>query len=169
MGVGLVKVSKALIRLTMGHSRYPFWCLCQKLSLPFFTVINLLAHKSPEWSSLVPGPEAKSSFSAITNLASFTVSYHFCLQSLPSIRVFFQWVSPLHQVAQSIEASASALVLQVNTQDWFPLGLTGLISLQSKGLSRVFSSTTIWKHECFDTQSSLWSNSHIRTWLLEKL
>ena len=53
-------------------------------------------------------------------------------------------------------------------QGWFPLGLTGLISLQSKGLSRVFSSTTFLKHQCFGTQSSLWSNSHIHTWLLEK-
>ena len=57
----------------------------------------------------------------------------------------FQWVSSLHQVAQSIGISASASVLPVNIQDRFPLGLTGLISLQSKGLSRVFSSTTTWK------------------------
>ena len=52
--------------------------------------------------------------------------------------------------------------------EWFPLGLTGLIALQSKGLSRVFSSTTIWKHQFFSTQPSLWSNSHIHIWLLEK-
>ena len=50
----------------------------------------------------------------------------------------------------------------------FPLGLTGLISLQSKGLSRVFSSTTVWKHQFFGAQPSLWFNSHIHTWLLEK-
>ena len=56
----------------------------------------------------------------------------------------------------------------VNIQSWFPLGLTGLISLLSKRLSRVFSSTTIWKHQFFGTQPSLWSNFHIRTWLLEK-
>ena len=53
-------------------------------------------------------------------------------------------------------------------QGWFPLRLTGLISLQSKGISRVFSSTAIWKHQFFHSQSSLWSNSHICTWLLEK-
>ena len=59
----------------------------------------------------------------------------------------FQWVSSLHQVAsQSIRASASASVLPMNIQDWFPLGLTGLISLQSNGLSRVFSNTTVQKH-----------------------
>ena len=69
---------------------------------------------------------------------------------------------------QSIGASASALALPMNIQGWFPLGLSGLISLLSKGLSRVFSSTTIQKHQFFDAQSSLWSNCHIRTWLLEK-
>ena len=53
-------------------------------------------------------------------------------------------------------------------QDWFPFRLTGLISLLSRGLSRVFSSTTIWKHKFFSAQPSLWSNSHIHTWLQEK-
>ena len=51
---------------------------------------------------------------------------------------------------------------------WFPLGLTALISLLSKGLSRVFSNTTVWRHEFFSAEPSLWSNSHIHTWLLEK-
>ena len=69
---------------------------------------------------------------------------------------------------QSIGASASALVLPMNIQGWFPLGWPGLVSLQSKWLSRVFSSTTIWKHRFFSTHPSLWSNSHICTWLLEK-
>ena len=68
---------------------------------------------------------------------------------------------------QSIGASAS--VLPMNIQGWFPLGLTGLISLQSMGLSRVFSSTTVWKHHFFGTQPSLWSNSYIHTWLLETI
>ena len=67
---------------------------------------------------------------------------------------------------QSIGASGS--VLPMNIQDWFPLGLTGLISLQSKGLSSVFSNTTVRKHHFFSDQPSLWSNSHIHTWLLEK-
>ena len=69
---------------------------------------------------------------------------------------------------QSNEASASASVFPVNIQDWFPLRLTGLISLLSKGLSRIFSSPAIWKHQFFSTQPSLWSSSHIHTWLLEK-
>ena len=73
---------------------------------------------------------------------------------------------------QSIGASASASVLPMSTQDWFPLGLTGLVSLLSKGLSRVFSSTTVQRHEFFSDQPSLWSNSlwsNTCTWLLEKL
>ena len=67
---------------------------------------------------------------------------------------------------QSIGTSVS--LLPMNIQDWFPSGWTGLISLQSKGLSRVFSSTTIWKYQFFSSQPSLWSNTHICTWLLEK-
>ena len=59
-------------------------------------------------------------------------------------------------------------IFPMNIQDWFPLGLTGWISLQSKGLSRVFSNTTVQKHQIFGTQLSLWSKSHIHTWLLEK-
>ena len=81
----------------------------------------------------------------------------------PGIRVF-----PNKSGGQSFGASASASGLPVNIQGWFPLGWNGLISLFSKGLSRVFSSTTIPKHQLFGTQRSLWSNSHICTWLLEK-
>ena len=81
----------------------------------------------------------------------------------------FQWVSQFFASGgQSIGVSASASVLPGNTQDWSPLGWAGWISLQSKGLSRVFSNTTVQKHQFFSTQFSLWSNSHIQTWLLEK-
>ena len=69
---------------------------------------------------------------------------------------------------QNIGASASASVLPLNIQDWFPLRLTGLIFLLSKGLSRVFFNITVQKHESFSNQLSLWSNSYIHTWLLEK-
>ena len=69
---------------------------------------------------------------------------------------------------QRIGVSASTSVLPMNTQDLSPLGWTGWISLQSKGLSRVFSNTTIQKHQFFGSQLSLCSNSHIHTWLLEK-
>ena len=69
---------------------------------------------------------------------------------------------------QRIGVSASASVLPINVQDWSPLGWTGWISLQSKGVSRVFSNTTVQKHQSFGAQPSLWSNSHIHTGLLEK-
>ena len=69
---------------------------------------------------------------------------------------------------QSIGVSASTSVLQMNIQDWFPLGWTGCISLQSKGLSRVFSSTTVWRHKFFSAQIFLLSSSHIHTWPQEK-
>ena len=85
----------------------------------------------------------------------------------PSIRVFTNESIFFASGGQSIGVSASASVLPMNIQDWSPLGLTGLISLQSKGLSRVFSSTTVLKHQFFGAQLSLWSNSHIHTWTLE--
>ena len=89
-----------------------------------------------------------------------------CLQSFPESASF-----PVNQLfasgGQIIGISVSASVLPMNMLSWFPIGLTSLISFQSKGLSRVFSNTTI-KRQFFGTQLSLWSNSHIRTWLLEK-
>ena len=88
-----------------------------------------------------------------------------CLQSFPASESFL--MSQLFTSGgQSIGASAS--VLPMNIQDWFPLGLTGFISLKSKGPSRVFSNTTIQKHRFFSTQPSLWSSSNIHTWLLGK-
>ena len=69
---------------------------------------------------------------------------------------------------QRIGVSASVSFLPMNIQDWFPLGWTGLISLQSKGLSRVFSNTIVQKHQFFSAQISLWSNFYIHIWLLEK-
>ena len=82
---------------------------------------------------------------------------------LPSIKVFSN-----ESGGQSIGVAASVSVLPMNIQSWFPLGLSGLISLLCKGFSRVFSSTTVWKHHFFSAQPSLWFNSHIHTWLLEK-
>ena len=84
--------------------------------------------------------------------------------TFPSIRVFFQWVGSSYQVAKVLE-----LQLQHQSFQWFPLGTTGLISMQSKGLSRVFSNTAVSKHQFFSTQPPLWSNSHICTWLWEKI
>ena len=85
----------------------------------------------------------------------------------PSIRGFFS-ESVLHIRWPKDWRSALASVLPMNIQNWFPLRLIGLISLQSKGLSRVFSNTTVEKHQFFNIQLSLWSNSHNHTWLLEK-
>ena len=85
----------------------------------------------------------------------------------PSIRVFSN-ESTCHMSGQSIGVSASASVLPMNTQDWSPLEWTGWISLQSKGLSKVFSNTTVQKHQFFGAQLSLLSNSHIRIWPLGK-
>ena len=79
----------------------------------------------------------------------------------PSTRVFSN-ESALHIRWPEIGASASASVLLMNIQGWFPLGLTGLISLLSKGLSRVFCNTTVWKHQFFSAQPSLWSNYNHR-------
>ena len=96
---------------------------------------------------------------------SSVVSIYSCLQSFPasgSVLMSRLFASG----GQSIRASAS--VLPVNIEDWFPLGLTDLIFLQSKGLSRVVSKMTVKKHQFFGTQLSLWSNSHIHTCLLEK-
>ena len=81
----------------------------------------------------------------------------------PSIRVFSN-ESTLRMRWQSTGVSASASVLAMNTKDWSPLGWTGQISLQFKGLSRVFSNTTVQKHRFFSTQPSSQSNSHIPTW-----
>ena len=100
-------------------------------------------------------------------ISSSVVSFSSCLQSFPASGSFA--MSQLSTSGgQSIGVSASEWVLPMNIQDWFPLGWTGWISLQSKGLSRVFSNTTVQKHQFFGAQLSLQSNSHIHTWPLEK-
>ena len=101
-------------------------------------------------------------------IVSSVAPFSSCFQSFPASGSFP--VSRLFTSSgQRIGASVSASVLPMNIQGWFPLGLTGLISLQSKGLSRVFSSTTVQKHQFFSTQPSLWSNTHTHTWLLVRL
>ena len=100
-------------------------------------------------------PNILSSVIPFAHLQSFSASGTF-----PGIQFFISG-------GQSIGASGSALVLPMNIQGWFPLGLTGLIPLQSKGLSRGFSNTTVQKHQFFSTQLSLCSNSHIHKWLQE--
>ena len=100
-------------------------------------------------------------------ISSSVIPFSSCPQSLLASGSF-----PMSQLSawggQSIEVSALASVLPMNTQDWSPLGWTGWISRQSKGLSRVFSNTTVQKHQFFSIQLSSPSNSHIHTWPLEK-
>ena len=100
-------------------------------------------------------------------ISSSVIPFSSCPQSVPASG-FFQMSQLFTSGGQSIGVSASASVLPLNSQDWFPLGWTSWISLLSKGFSRVFSNTTVQKHQFFGTQPSLWSNSHIRTGLLEK-
>ena len=101
---------------------------------------------------------------------SSSVTLFSCLQSFPASGfVFFSPMSWFFTSGgQNIGVSPSASVLPMNIQGWFPLELTALISFLSKGLSRVFSNITVLKHWFFSTQVSLWSNSHIHTWLLGK-
>ena len=100
-------------------------------------------------------------------ISSFAVPFSSCPQSLPASGSF-----PMSQLftwsGQSIGVSASASVLPMDTQDWYPLGWTGWISLQSKGLSRVFSNITVQKQQFFGTHLSSQSTSHIHTWPQEK-
>ena len=98
-------------------------------------------------------------------ISSSVIPFSSCLQPFPESGSFpkSQFFTP-----SGLSFGASAPVLPMNIQDWFPLGWTDWISLQSKGLSRIFSTTTVQKHEFFSVQLCLWSNSHIHTWLLEK-
>ena len=129
-----------------------------------------LQHARPPCLSPIPGVYSNSctlSWWCYPTISSSVVPFSSHLQSL--------WASEPFPVSQfftsggeSIGISASASVLPMNIQNWFPLGCTGLISLQSKGPSRVFSNTTVQKHQFLRTQLSLCSNSHIHTWWLEK-
>ena len=130
-----------------------------------------LQHTRPPCPSPTPGvhpnPCPLSQWCHPTISSSF-VSFFSWPQSFRASESF-----PISQLfssgGQSIGVSASTSVLTMNTQDWFLLEWTGWTSLQSKGLSRVFSNTTVQKHQFFGAQLSLYSNSHIHTWLLEKL
>ena len=122
-------------------------------------------HARPPCPSPTPGVHANSCASSRwchPAVSSSVVPFSSCPQSLPASGSF-----PMSQLfvwgGQSIGVSASASVLPMNTQDWSPLGWTSWISLQSKGLSRVFSNTTVQKHQFFSAQPSLQSNSHIHS------
>ena len=130
------------------------WTAAHPASLSFTISSNLLKLMSSE--SVMPSSHLTLCHALILITSIF-----------PSIRSFL--MSQLFPSGgQSIGATTSASVLPMNIHGWFPLGLTGLISLLSKRLSAVFSSTTNKKHQFFGAQPSLWSNSHSHTWLLEK-
>ena len=123
-------------------------------------------HARPPCPSSTPGVHSNSC--ALSRwchpaISSSVVPFSSCPQSLPASGSF-----PMSQLftwgGQSIGVSASPSVLPMNTQDWSPLGWTGWISLQSKGHLRVFSNTTVQKHQFFSAQLSSQSNSHIHTW-----
>ena len=112
-------------------------------------------------------PKLMSIETVMPSAISSSVVPFFCPQSFPASGCF-QMSQFSASGGQSIGVSASTSDHPMNIHDWSPLGWTGWISLQSNGLSRVFSSTTIQKHQFIGTQLSLWSNSHIHTRLLEK-
>ena len=127
-------------------------------------------HARPPCPSPAPGVYTNSCPSSRwchPTISSSVVPFSSCPQFLPASGSF-----PMSQLfasgGQSSGVSASASVLPMNTQDWSPLGWTGWVSLQSKGLSIVFSNTTVQKNQFFSTQLSSKSNSHIPTWPLEK-
>ena len=129
-----------------------------------------LQHTRPPCPSPTPGVYSNSCPSSQwchPNLPSSVVPFSSHLKSFPALGSF-QMSHFFASCGQSTGVSASASVLPMNIQDWSPLGWTGWISLQSKRLSRVFSNTTVQKHQFFSTQLSSLSNTHIYTWPLEK-
>ena len=128
-----------------------------------------LQHAKPPCLSPTPGiylNPCASSWWCHPNISSSVVPFSSCPQSFLASGSF-QMSHLFASGSQSIGVSGSASVLPMNTQDWSPLGWTVWISMQSKGLSRVFSNTTVQKHQFFGTQFSLSSNSHTHTWPLE--
>ena len=152
-------------------------CICKYVSVHFShsVVSDSLRpyesqHARPPCPSPTPGVHpnscALSRWYHLT-ISSSVIPFSSCLQSSPasgSFRVNQLFTSG----GQSIGVSASASVHPMNTQDWSPLGWADWILLQSKGLSRAFSNTTVQKHQFFGAQPSSQSNSHIHTWPLEK-
>ena len=127
-----------------------------------------MQHAKLPCRSLFPGVCANScplNWWCHQTISSFVIPFSSCLQSFPASGSFP--VSKLFALGGK-NIGALTLVLPINIRGWFPLGWTGLISLQSEGLSRIFSNTIVQKHQLFTTQLSLWFNSHIYTWLLEK-
>ena len=166
------------ILLALGLIYYSFLSL-SKCSVQFSSVQLLvvsdslwpeeLQHTSPACPS--PTPRVHPNSCPLSRWCRPTISSSVvpfsCPHSFPASGSF-QMSQLFASGGQSIGVSPSTSVFPINTQDWSPLGWTGWISLQSKGLSRVFSSTAVQKHQFFSAQLPSRSSSHIHTWLLEK-
>ena len=156
-------------------SQYTTQCILAKHSVQSLSRVQLFATPRTEAHQASLSITNSQSLPKLMSIESLMTSHHlipcrplFLLPSIfPSISVFSNYQLFLSG-SQSIGVSASTSVLPMNIQDWFPLGWTGWISLQSKGLSEDFSNITAQKHQFFGTQLSLQSKSHIHTWLLEK-
>ena len=149
-----------ILCILYSHSSVQFTCSVISDSLQ----PHGLQHTKPPCPSTtlrVHSHSCPSSWWCHPTISSSVIPFSSCLQSFPASGSF--QMSQLFASGQNIGVSASTSVLPVNILDWFPLGWTGWISLQSKGLSRVFSDTTVQKHQFFSAQLSLWSNSHIYT------
>ena len=154
MWVGLETLLNGLFCTCLVTKSCLTLCNPMDCSIPGFPVLHYLldfAQAHVHWVS--DGIQSSHPLS-VPSPSTFNLSQHHGL---------FQWVGSSQQVDKVLRFSAPASVLPMNIQDWFSLGFTGLISLQSKGLSRVFSNTTIQKHQFFGIQPFLWSNSHIHT------
>ena len=155
------------------HSKVILKCFRDSVQFSLSVVSDSLQphgwkHTRPPFPS--PAPRVYSNSCPLSwwchlTISSSVVPFSSHLQSFPASGSF-QMSHFFVSGGQSVGVSASTSVLPMNIQDWFPLELTSLISLQSKGLSRVFSNTTVQKHQFFGTQLSLWSKSHIHTQLL---
>ena len=157
-----------------SYVRYDSSCCCSSVAKSCLTLQpHGLQHPRLSSPSLSPGVCSNSCQSSQwfhPTISSSVIPFSSCPQSFPALESF-----PMSQLFASgglsiswMLSSSFASVLPINIQGWFLLVLMGLISLQSKGLSRVFSRTTVPKHQFFGAQPSLWSNSHIHTWLLGK-
>ena len=162
---------------TATHKEVRSWHMVSAVSVQFSRSVmsnylrpHGLQHTRLPCPSPTPGAYSNSCPSSRwchPTISSSVIPFSSRLQSFP-VSGSLQMSQFFTSGGQNTGVSASASVLPMNIQDWFPLRRTGWISLQSKGLSRVFSNTTVQKHQLFSAQLSLWSNSHIHTWLQEK-
>ena len=162
----------------------PLWTLLPDKAIKLFFVVVIVQSLSLVWLFVIPWTAINQA--RLSSTVSWSLLKFMSIESvMPSNRPILCYPASFSAPSLSNESAlrircpkywsfsfspeySFSISPPMNIQDWFPLGLTGLISWQSKGLSRVSSSTTVWKHQFLSAQPSLWSNSHIHTWLLEK-